>query len=518
MSLKEAFRKGEFVVSCEFVPGRGKSGPAIDAAAAFARDSKASGMGVHAVSLTDNPGGNPAILPDVVASEIQNEGMDALVHFSCRDFNRNAIESRAMALARQGIHNLLVVTGDYTESGHQGNAAPVFDMGSVQAIQYLRAMSNGLEVPGRKRGTTETLSPTEFLIGAAVSPFKMTEQELLPQFFKLEKKIAAGADFVVPQLGYDMRKFFEIKRYMAARGLDVPVLGNVYVLSYGVAKAMAANRIPGCVVSEELVATLKEEAATEDKGKAARFERAAKMIAVFKGMGFSGVHIGGFNLKTQDFATILNRARELESGWEGFLPELCFGRKGEYYAFPEPKRYIIETPDADPVAAVERCSKPFAYGFSLMMHAIMFEPKSVIYKLMVGYFKRIKEKGLLYKLTHRFESIVKRLIFDCRDCGDCALGDLAYCCPMSGCAKKQRNGACGGSLNGWCEVYPEEKLCVWTRVYKRLKSSGALGDMREAYVPARKAELEDTSGWANFYLGRDHNKQPVQSGAGKQQE
>jgi methylenetetrahydrofolate reductase (NADPH) len=55
-----------------------------------------------------------------------------------------------------------------------------------------------------------------------------------------------------------------------------------------------------------------------------------------------------------------------------------------------------------------------------------------------------------------------------------------------------------------CEVYPEEKPCVWTLVYPRLKGAGKMEDMRTRYVPPRKMELGYTSGWANYFLERDH--------------
>ena len=74
---------------------------------------------------------------------------------------------------------------------------------------------------------------------------------------------------------------------------DVPVVGNVYVLSRGAARAMRQGDIPGCVVTDEFYDLLTQEAKTPDKGKAKRFERAAKMIAVMKGLGFAGAHIGG---------------------------------------------------------------------------------------------------------------------------------------------------------------------------------------------------------------------------------
>ncbi|MEI6148129.1 MAG: methylenetetrahydrofolate reductase C-terminal domain-containing protein [bacterium] len=502
--LREALQKGEFAITCEFVPGRGKSGPGVEAAIEFAKAVATAGAKIHAVSLTDNPGGNSAMIPDALAPEVQKHGLDALAHFSCRDLNRNAAESRVMALARAGVNNLLVVTGDYPASGFEGNAAGVFDLDSVQAIKYMKAMNAGLEIPGAKKGTTVRLPQTDFFIAAAVSPFKLKEEELIPQFFKLEKKIAAGADFVITQLGYDMRKFLEVKRYMASRSLRVPLIGNVYVLSYGAAKTMHAGLVPGCVVSDELLSVLETESKDADKGKKKRLERAAKMVAMFKGMGFNGVHIGGFALKTEDFLFIINRATELESQWESFIPEVSFGRKDEFYAFPPPKTYRPGEVDEDPVKKLPASSGRLGYRLAMVMHRLAFERGSLGCRLLTRHYKMIGDRSILAKFAHFNEFLVKWLTFGCRDCGDCALPDMAYCCPQGKCAKQQRNGPCGGSTRGMCEVYPDEKPCVWTLVYPRLKGAGKMDDMRTRYVAPRKMELAYTSGWANYFLERDH--------------
>mgnify|MGYP001096334471 CR=1 FL=1 len=58
-------------------------------------------------------------------------------------------------------------------------------------------------------------------------------------------------------------------------------------------------------------------------------------------------------------------------------------------------------------------------------------------------------------------------LFGCRDCGDCSLPEIAYVCPESQCAKNQRNGPCGGTREGLCEVYDTE--CIWSQAYERLK-------------------------------------------------
>ncbi|MEI9811141.1 MAG: methylenetetrahydrofolate reductase [Acidobacteriota bacterium] len=100
----------------------------------------------------------------------------------------------------------------------------------------------------------------------AVSPFKYTEPDCVYQYLKLEKKIAAGADFAITQLGYDSKKFRELKRYLAEHGHGkFPVFGNVYILSGGAAKKFAKGEPPGCWASEELRDTVVAEAEASDR-------------------------------------------------------------------------------------------------------------------------------------------------------------------------------------------------------------------------------------------------------------
>jgi hypothetical protein len=98
---------------------------------------------------------------------------------------------------------------------------------------------------------------------------------------------------------------------------------------------------------------------------------------------------------------------------------------------------------------------------------------------------------------------VKILLFFCQRCGDCGLQHLAFQCPESGCPKHTRNGACGGSRNGKCEVRPEQ-LCVWVRAYNRWSSTGRVSEMYSDCIQPRMWILNRSSSWLNFHLGRDH--------------
>ena len=72
---------------------------------------------------------------------------------------------------------------------------------------------------------------------------------------------------------------------------------------------------------------------------------------------------------------------------------------------------------------------------------------------------------------------------------------------MSQCPKNQINGACGGSDQGWCEVYPDEKQCIWVRAYDRLKVHPEL----RLPTPPLKAELRAVE-WVTpsyFFSGRN---------------
>ena len=135
----------QFAMTCELIPGRGHSGKSIDNIMHCVGSLKDC-ANIHAVSITDNAGGNPALSADILAGEIAQEGVDVIVHFACKDTNRNLIESRAYALQRAGVQNLLVISGDYPISGFLGVAQPVFDIDSVITLHYLSKMNHGLRI------------------------------------------------------------------------------------------------------------------------------------------------------------------------------------------------------------------------------------------------------------------------------------------------------------------------------------------------------------------------------------
>ena len=492
---------GVFPVTWELVPGRGAREAAQEKALILAGQA-AEGGKILALTVTDNPGGTPAMFADFMGGEILKLGIEPLVHFTCKDKNRSQIESQLYALDRAGVKNLLVMSGDYPVSGYQGRPAPVFDLDPIHVLQLVSDMNRGLEYPGTK-GTVHH-HPSDFFPGAVVSPFKATEAEQVLQYYKLKKKIDAGAQFIVTQLGYDARKFHEVLLFMKESGLNVPLVGNIYILPYGAAKMMNRNELPGSVVTDKLLAEIDRERNDPDKGQGARILRAARLYAILKGMGFSGAHIGGHNVQYEQVIEIIRQGEALVLQWRELVPYFDYPLPGGFYYFESDPATGLNREDL-----TERAGRPldakveWVYALSRIFHSMMFEPGKNLYGLMQRLCRSVAETRL-EGLFHKLEHLAKVVLFDCKDCGDCALMDLAYLCPMSQCPKNQRNGACGGSFEGWCEVYPGKKKCVYVRAYARLKKGREEAELDKGCVPPCNWDLYQSSSWINYYLGKDH--------------
>ena len=256
--------------------------------------------------------------PDWLGGMVRQQAANVVVHLTCKDMNRNGLEAAACGYAAEGFDNLLAITGDYPTAGYGGLADPVFDLDSVGLVSLLRLDERGTEGP-QPQGGPGDVSPAPTSSSAARSrPSNATSDELLPQYFKLLRKIQAGDQWVIPQLGYDMRKFHEVKLYLTLRGVETPVVGNVYLLNRAVARIFNSGKLAGCVVSNELLQRVEKYAAGPDKGRAFCQELAAKQLAVFKGLGFTAGYLGGI-AKAETFAAIIDQAESYgEHDWKDF--------------------------------------------------------------------------------------------------------------------------------------------------------------------------------------------------------
>ncbi len=482
-----------FVVTIELVPGRESFGASTDALVGIAKDAFADGR-VSAVSITDNPGGNPSLSPDVLGYEIFKHGLDVIVHFTCRDMNRVGMESRALQLARMGMKNILCLTGDYSGKGFGGRGTPVFDLDSVLLTSMMKGLNNRMMASG---------DPEPFFTGCGVSPFKTLKSECVAQYKKLDKKIDAGSAFVITQLGYDINKFNELIRYHNEKNALIPVIASVYLLSPKAARAMNRGRVPGAYVSDTLYETVIREWKTPQEGLNAAIERAARLGVILKAFGYRGIHIGGVHRSFKAIGRILDRMKEIEDAWPNYLNEFSSKEKSAYYVYDQVIKN--ETVPASKPSVRKMLLEYWPYKMLSFAHSLFFDKTVRMAPVYQRFAAFLDSHNKSWILKHGLEDPIKIPLLSCQSCGDCGIQHAGFLCPESECPKHTRNGPCGGSRNGACEVYPE-KDCIWIRAYNRLDHAGKLPIFLIDKVPPRNWELNKTSSWINFHLKRDHQK------------
>jgi methylenetetrahydrofolate reductase (NADPH) len=495
-----------FVVAAEIVTSRGVitaggGSKVLELARELAADPR-----IDVLSITDNPGGHAMFSPDALGTDLISRGQEVIIHLACKDWNRNALESRGWQLSSQGFHYVLALSGDYPVMGHRGLAAPVFDIDSVGLLSLFSEMNAGLR---DTRRPDAQLQPTHFFLGCVVTNHKRHEREVMPQYFKLRKKAQAGARFVINQAGWDTRKDDELLRWIRRDGLDLHALANVYLLSPRAARAFRQGRIPGIVVTDELLELAERQGASPDKGRAFFLELAAKHVAVARGLGFDGVYLGG-HMPAAGFAEILDRSRSFSADdWKEFAREIQFPARDEFYLFERDPETGLSSDEVNPSYLESKRRRrtdlrvPLKYRASRRLHDAVFARDAPLHPAGRAFYRSIeKAPRPVGKVTHALEQAAKVPLFRCRDCGDCSLAEIAYVCPESQCVKNQRNGPCGGTRDGLCEVLDSE--CIWSQAYERLKAYGEEESMLDGPVVVKDNALAGTSAWANTFLGRDH--------------
>src|SRR5579863_5676373 len=318
--LREAITSGRFCYMVEMVASASMTEEKLgEIAAGIAGIPEVVGAGI-----TSWAGGSAGHDPVRVAAIAKERGLNPNVHLTCVSKTPAEVGKFLDDVMALGIENVFAITGDYPKGAPLGTVGYACD--SVQLVETIAEERAAGKWP--------------FFISAAVSPFKYTEADCAYQYLKLEKKIAAGADFAITQLGFDSRKYREMKRYLDERNLKTPVLGNVYVLPPKAAERMSKGEPPGCWVSPELLEKIQVEAKAADKGMAARLERAAQMAAIVKGLGYAGAYIGGTH-DADRIRGIIQRAEELAPRWEELAEEISYGDKRGFYFYegshPPPK-------------------------------------------------------------------------------------------------------------------------------------------------------------------------------------
>ncbi|MBN1126770.1 MAG: methylenetetrahydrofolate reductase C-terminal domain-containing protein [Sedimentisphaerales bacterium] len=493
--LKEALRKRErFLVLAELTGGPGYSYAPIEKFLARAKEQAGHDIPREftfaGITLPQNPGGVANIEPGDVIAKIESSdllnGLGVIPHISCKDANTDAIFSSLIGYRERGIQTVLALTGDKPVS-----AKGVFELDSVSLLAMIASMNREAWLKA-KPGQWDQVRT--FLAGAAVSPFKYTEPSQMQQYYKMEKKISVGADFLITQVGWDWKKSLEMFRYMADNGLEIPVVGNVYLLSTmtPAPRLMHDGKLPGCYVSGSFYEKVRSEKLD------AHIARAAQQIAMYKAIGATGVDLGG--VPNYDiFVQILQQAAQIGDHWEQFKDNLYF---------PPPQNAFYLYDDQGTRRSLDRPKKKFRQRWFNFMHRSILDPDYRGFRLFRGIMHMTgaeKGRGFAYRSFNMMEKAFKYTAFECQECGDCYLPENFGYCTMGGCEKGLANAPCGDStVDGKCGNNLDT-VCRGEQIY--LAAAAELNGrdrLRTTINKPRNPALSHSSSILNYLFGKDH--------------
>jgi homocysteine S-methyltransferase len=235
-SLLDLIKNGETVIVTELDPPK-----TLDLERYFKAAQILVDAGSDAITLADN---SLAILrvSNLAIGAIlkQQYNIMPLLHISCRDRNLIGLQSELMGISALGIRHVLPLTGDPAKFGDQPGASSVYDVNSIKLMEIISGMNKGYNFTGKS-----IKYPTDFVMGCTFNP---NVKNLDTQIARLERKVAAGASYVMTQPVFDPA-LVKIM-YERTRHLNVPILTGVWPLLNGRQAEFLHNEVPGIIIPD----------------------------------------------------------------------------------------------------------------------------------------------------------------------------------------------------------------------------------------------------------------------------
>jgi 5,10-methylenetetrahydrofolate reductase len=277
-NLHRVLVRGDFAVTAEIGPPKGADPAKIQQKADIVKNS------ADAFNITDNQTAVVRLSSFGGSCILIKKGLEPIMQVTCRDRNRIALQSDVLGATAVGIKNILFITGDHQSFGNHPSALGVFDIDSVQLIKIVKDMKDkGIF----QNGEDITFGRPDVLIGAAANPFA---DPLDFRVDRLEKKIAAGADFIQTQSVYNLERFNTWMDEVRDRGLDkkIFILSGVTPLkSVRMAERMKFQ-VPGVDIPNEIYNRIR----LSDDVKKEGFDISCELINEIKKIkGVHGIHL-----------------------------------------------------------------------------------------------------------------------------------------------------------------------------------------------------------------------------------
>jgi methionine synthase / methylenetetrahydrofolate reductase(NADPH) len=235
--------RGEFVTSVEVLPPKG-----CDAQATLDSIRLLKVAGVDAVNIPDGPRAQTRMSAQATAVLVERDiGIEAVLHYCCRDRNLLGMMSDLLGAAALGLHNLLLITGDPPKMGPYPDATAVFDIDAIGLTNMVNKLNHGLDLGNNPIGI-----PTAFSVGVGVNPGALNLEEEIKRF---EWKVEAGAEYAITQPVFDteqLRVFLDRISHV-----KIPIVAGIWPLVSFRNAEFLHNEVPGVNVTQDILERMK---------------------------------------------------------------------------------------------------------------------------------------------------------------------------------------------------------------------------------------------------------------------
>jgi methylenetetrahydrofolate reductase (NADPH) len=273
MSIADLYRRGEPVISFEFFPPRTDAG--FRSLYRTIEDLKQLGPGF--VSVTMGAGGSTRSKTVELVIRIQQElGITAMAHLPCTGFERHEIGEILDSLAAGDVKNVLALRGDPPRD-EEDFRHPVdgFDFAS-ELTAYIA-----------ERG--------DFTIGGACHPEVHPDAENAEvDLANLKRKVDAGSDFLITQLFFDNRKYFDFMARARRVGIEVPIVAGIMPIT-SVSGIRRMTALGGAMIPSDLDAELSRVADDDDATLEVGIEWTTAQCRELMEQGAPGIHFYTLN-------------------------------------------------------------------------------------------------------------------------------------------------------------------------------------------------------------------------------
>ena len=273
-SLLDKIANGKRVVICELDPPK-----TLALEKYFTGACALVEAGCDAITLADNSLAILRISNLAVGAMLKERyGITPLLHLSCRDRNVLGLQSELLGMAALGMRHVLPLTGDPARVGDHPGAKSVYDVASIELISIIKQMNTGFSQAGKPLKAN-----TDFVIGCTFNP---NAKNMDAQIQRLERKVAAGAQFAMTQPVFDVDLVKEMRR--RTEHLGIPMFTGVWPLLSSRQAEFLHHEVPGIIVPDAVRTRM---AAVKESDARAEGARIAETIVSEALKHFPGVYL-----------------------------------------------------------------------------------------------------------------------------------------------------------------------------------------------------------------------------------